>query len=303
MAYKLAGLRIVSDFPLFWLPKCHELNGRHEVAIRHAPVPKTLLSVAGEFPNAQYNGNELLLKSPAAGRFLLRSGSEILIDPEPSSAEGEIRSFLLGTAFGALCHQRGILPLHSAVIDFENFGCVAFIGPSGAGKSTLAAVLSARGHQVIADDVCFLRAEERGSVQAWPGLSRIRLWEHTLTALGHDGSRLERELGGDNKYLIPTLPPESPTEPRPLRRIYQLHTGENGDDARMDRLQGGAVLEALLQNVYRLSLAEYMGQKPAAFGVCAAAALDIPAFRFTRPFDFGLLREGIELLEGHLREI
>src|ERR1035437_8128434 len=173
-AYSLAGLRIISDFPLLWLPRWHDDAAvKHEIAIRRATLPKTLPSVVAEFPTGQYNGRELLLESPVAGRFLLRGGNEILIDPAPSSVEGEIRSYLLGTVFGALCHQRGILPLHSAVIDLPNGGCVAFVGPSGAGKSTLAAALASRGHKVITDDVCFLQVGESREVQAWPGLSRI----------------------------------------------------------------------------------------------------------------------------------
>src|ERR1019366_5326309 len=130
-----------------------------------------------------------------------------------------------------------------------------FVGPSGAGKSTLAAVLASRGHQVITDDVCFLRVGNQGNIWAWPGLNRIRLWEDTLTALGLGGPEVERELGGDNKYLIPTRPPQTPMDPRPLRRVYQLHITQNGGGASMSRLHGATAIEALVPNVNRLGLA------------------------------------------------
>lgn len=303
MAYNLAGLRIVSDFPLSWLPLCsNDAAEEHEVAIRRSDVPKALSSVVAELPNAQYNGNELLLVSPEAGRFLLRGGSEILIDPAPSLDYGELRSYLLGTAFGALCHQRGILPLHSSVIERAD-GCVAFVGPKGAGKSTLAAALASRGHQVLADDVCFLRVDDKGGIRTWPGLSRIRLWQDTLTALGCGGPEVERELGGDNKYLIPTASPRTPSAPRRLRGVYQLHTTLNGGGASVDRIQGAKAIEVLVQNVYRLNLAACMGYKPAAFAACAATAINVPVFQFSRPFGFNLLQEGVEFLEDHWRAI
>jgi hypothetical protein len=70
----------------------------------------------------------------------------------------------------------------------------------------------------------------------------------------------------------------------------------------VNRLHGAAAIEVLMQNVYRLGLAEQMGFKPAAFILCAAAARRVPVFRFSRPMGFDALREGIDLLEGHLRD-
>jgi hypothetical protein len=46
-----------------------------------------------------------------------------------------------------------------------------------------------------------------------------------------------------------------------------------------------------------------MGHKPAAFALCAAAARDIPVFRFSRPLGFDVLDKGVEFLEHHLRDL
>src|SRR5262249_29493195 len=139
--YTLAGLCIVSDFPLNGLPTCRtKATAQHEVVVRRASVPERMPAAA--------NREEVLLDFPETGRFLVRNGNEILIAPAPSS-DSEIGVYLLGTAFGVLCHQRGIPPLHASAIDVAD-GCVAFVGGTGAGKSTLVAALAARGHQVIA---------------------------------------------------------------------------------------------------------------------------------------------------------
>src|SRR5262249_7530177 len=150
----------------------------------------------------RYDGTEVLLDFPAVGRFLLRAGKEILMDLAPSSLEDEVRADLLGPVFAVLCHQRGITPLHASAMDVAN-GCVAFVGDSGAGKSTLVATLAQRGHEIIADDVCFLQLGTDGDVQTWPGISRIRLWEDARAGLGFDGPGVEREIYGYNKYFIP----------------------------------------------------------------------------------------------------
>jgi hypothetical protein len=58
-----------------------------------------------------------------------------------------------------------------------------------------------------------------------------------------------------------------------------------------------------MQNVYASKFAERLGYKPRAFIACAAAARNVPVFRFSRPWDFAALSQSIELLESHLRDI
>ena len=136
--YELGGLRIVSDFPLFGLQACqNEVEVDFDVAFRCTHIPEQIASAVAK--SGTYNGREVLLDIPAVARFLLRAGREILIDLAPSADDDEVRSYLLGVVFGALCHQRGITPLHASAIDVSD-GCVAFVGASGAGKSTLIAL-------------------------------------------------------------------------------------------------------------------------------------------------------------------
>jgi hypothetical protein len=300
-AYRLAGLRIISDIPLRGLQPCPDqtTNGNEIVIRRGRALALASAGASTTFAEGQCNGNELLLDIPEVARYLLRGGNEILVEEVPTAGRGDVCGYLLGTMFGVLCHQRGITPLHASAIDVPD-GCVAFMGESGAGKSTLAAALAARGHQIIADDVCFLRIGETGAVQTWPGVVRIRLWEDSMAMLGLAGPDVERIWRGYNKYFIPVEPPRDRFKPRRLLRVYQLHAAPAGCRASITRLQGGATIEALMQNVYRLRIAEYMGYKPAAFIVCAAASRDIPVFRFSRPLTLNSLAEAVEVMEDHL---
>jgi hypothetical protein len=300
--YMLAGLRIVSDIPLVGLKICRIEGAHREVVIRRAAIPINLASATATFRDGlwvgKYNGREVLLDFSSAGRFLVRAGEEIVIDPAPSSDADELRAYLLGTVFGVLFHQRGMTPLHASAIDVAD-GCVAFVGASRAGKSTLVAALIQRGHEVIADDVCFLDLDNSGNVQVWPGIARIRLWEEAICALGCNGPGIEREMHGYNKYFVPVRPLRNPFERRRLHRVYQLHPSSDGV-IKVIRLHGLAAVEVLMQNVYRLGLAETLGYKPRVFGVCAAAARSVPVFQFSRPKDFKALEESIEFLEDHL---
>jgi hypothetical protein len=302
-AYRLADLRIISELPLAGLTPCGDTGSSgNEIIIRRAEVPESLPSISATFPDGQCNANELLLNIPTVARYLLRGGTEILVDPAPTASPGDVCGYLLGTMFGVLCHQRGITPLHASALDVSD-GCVAFIGDSGAGKSTLAAAMAAARHQVIADDVCYLKLGDTGDVKAWPGFNRLRLWEDAMTALGCNSTGMERIWQGFEKYFIPVRPPKNPLQPRRLRRVYQLHATSTRDSAGIIRLHGAEAMEALIQNVYRLNLAEMMGYKPAAFAVSAAIAREIPIFRFSRPWGFDILRDGVTLLRDHLHDI
>jgi hypothetical protein len=300
--YALAGLHIVSEAPL---PLSMRAEGGQlagdEIVVRFAAVPESLCS-APAFHEAQYDGKDLLIDIPQAARFLVREGREILIEPALSASEGDISAYLLGTVFGALCHQRGIVPLHASAIDVSK-GCITFAGPSGAGKSTLAAALAARGHQVVSDDVCFLRRTEREGLLVWPGVGRIRLWADALEALGYDASSIEREFRGLNKFILPVTTRKDPREPRSLCRVYHLESGSAGEPPYIERVQGASAIELLIPNVYRLTLAEHMGRKPAIFSLCAAIAREVPVYRFRRQLGFDALDAAIEYLEAHLADV
>jgi hypothetical protein len=305
MIYELSGLRIASDLPLFGVQVCqNEAGNPCDIQIRCSRIPATFTSATVRVCNGKiqhkgsYDGRELLLEFPTVGRFLLRAGNEIEIDLAPCSNKDEVRAYLLGVVFGALCHQRGITPLHASAIDVAD-GCATFVGDSGSGKSTLVAALARRGHAVITDDVCFLQPGTGGDTQVWPGISRIRLWADAKAALGFNGPGIEREIHEFDKYFIPIGPPPNPIKSRRLRLVYQLHRVPTGAPT-LTRLHGAAAVEVLMQNVYASRLAERLGRTPHAFLACTVAARDVPVFRFSRPWDIAALDRGAEMLENHL---
>jgi len=298
-SYRLADLRIVSELSLSGLLYDDNAPIAEVVTIRRASVPVTL-SPAPD--NSQYDGKAFLLTIPNVARYLIRDGREILVDQDRSADKNDVRAYLMGSAFGTLCHQRGILPLHSAAIDVQD-GCIALAGPSGAGKSTVAAALHARRHQVIADDVTFLQLTRQGAVHAWPGIRRIRLWQDALIALGCNGPGIDREYRGYNKYLVPTRPLADPFTPRHLRAVYQLATSATDKASSITLIEGASAIESLLQNVYCASSAECMHRKSDVFKFCLAIAKQVPIFRFSRPVDFQALFDGVELLVQHMHDM
>ena len=135
--------------------------------------------------------------------------------------ERNVRLFLLGSAFGVLLHQRGLLPLHANAIEIDG-RAVAFMGPSGAGKSTLAAWFHDRAFRVIADNVCAISRNSEGRRQAAPGLPRLRLWAEALELMGRSSHALNRSFvdDDDEKFDVPMDPASrSPIEDAAVRFI------------------------------------------------------------------------------------
>ena len=213
--YRLAGLQIASDFPLVGVQACsNDAAGNNDVAFRRAPVSAERASAATmdfDGQHIEYNRTEVLLDLPRVGRFLVRAGREILIDPAPASHASEVRAYLLGTAFGMLCHQRGITPLHASAIDVAD-GCVAFVGASGAGKSTLVAALAQQGMKSFPTTFAsYTLMRRKGTGPA--GIKRIRLWEEALYALGYAGPGLSEKCMGTTSTLFQFVPPAARSTP------------------------------------------------------------------------------------------
>lgn len=140
-----------------------------------------------------------------------------------------MRLFLLGSAFGALLHQRGLLPLHANAVEIDG-RAFAFMGPSGAGKSTLAAWFHRQGDSVIADDVCVVGFGGDGRSFAAPGLPRLRLWAEALELMGGDSANYDRSYVGNDalteKFDVPMGEVATARSNIELGALYLLNRGD-----------------------------------------------------------------------------
>jgi hypothetical protein len=63
------------------------------------------------------------MRIPDIARFLLKDGSEIVVEPEPEASVADIPSFILGTVFGILLHQREQIVLHASAVRVNGRAC------------------------------------------------------------------------------------------------------------------------------------------------------------------------------------
>lgn len=268
---RLCGWRVRSALPLPGLPLWPQDDPRPvDIEIGFGPVPPALDNPRHAGAIVQFGtGGLCRFALPRIGAFLLHEGRRITIARSEAATDADLRLFLLGSVFGLLCHQRGLLPLHASAVRIDG-RVVAFSGPSGVGKSTLAAAMAARGHKLVADDVLVIDPAAAEGPAVRPLATHLRLWRSALEALGHAGAGLEQAHAQIDKYVLP-VQSDATFAPLPLGTVIHLET------VQLDRLTGIrplAGIEAVMhlrQAVYRPWLADRMGRTTAV----AAAALQL----------------------------
>lgn len=296
-AYEIFGLRLLSDVELpELLPVASPAAPQISISVR--PLPP----IEGEREDGfAATPAGVILNVPRAGRYLVRDGREIIVDPDPAGTEANLRLYLLGSAMGALLHQRGLLPLHANSIALSG-SAIAFLGRSGSGKSTIAACYHDQGFTVLADDVCVVTMEG-GGAWAQPGIPRLRLWKDAVEASGRNATDYERSFDDMDKFDVPTrLPAEA--RALPLAAIYVLDPPESGAGrTAIRRLPGAAAVEALVANTYRGNYVHRLGATGRHLASCVALAKLVPAFSVERRWGRDHLEEELRQLEAHARAL
>ncbi len=293
-SYRIFGLLIQSEIVLPDLDEV-EAGGAPDVVIRIGPVPRL---IDGDEPHGlSVVADGAILNIVTAGRYWIRGGSEIVVEPCSGSTERNLRLFLLGSAFGAILHQRGLLPLHANAVEIGG-RAIAFMGHSGAGKSTLAAWFHDRGFKILADDVCVVRIHE-GKVLAQAGIPRLRLWKDALERTGRTAEEFEASFDDAEKYNVPTRSRPS-GDSIELSHLYLLSKPQDGGSA-IERLQGIEAVDALVANTYRGRYVPLMGQTQHHLRECLNLVGKVAVFRAQRVWGMEGFDEQAQLLEEHAR--
>ena len=281
----LFGLSVYSELPLPGLPAADE--DAPPVEVRFGTVP----------PQDGYlcaDHHQLTIQPPGIGRFLVSGGNRILIDPAHGATEKQLRVHLLGSAFGALLHQRGLLPLHANCVAIGG-RAVLFLGRSGAGKSTLAHWFQRQGHAVLADDVSAIAPDT--PPLAFPGVPNFRLWQDALQAAGLDGSDYPRSLDDHDKFDVPAA--AAGRNVLPLGACYLLAEAAEEETPAITRLTGLDASEALIANTYRGAFVPLLGLSQQHLRSCAALARTVPVLRAARRWGRGHFDQEAARLRDH----
>lgn len=294
--YFAFGLTIASEVACPELPPAQGTL-EPDVQIRLGPV--TPLPGATDPPAARLDVTDgtFTLELPSVARYRVRGGNEIQVDRDPGGDPRDLRSFLLGTVFGALIHQRGLLQLHASAIGVGG-AAILFCGESGAGKSTLSAALARRGHTILSDDTGVVVPDDADRPRFHPGVPRLRLWRDALDHLQIGTEGLQRDLSRADKFHLPPFAVAS-RQPLPLRAIYLLARHED-DVVAIEPVHRHEKIPLLMANTYRPDLARRLGRSAGQFHLCGWLARSVRLDRLSRPWSLARMDQVLERIERDL---
>lgn len=237
--YMLHGLTIDSSIPL------HQPIGERErvdVTIVEGSVARPAAPTI-ETANLCANEREIYIVEKDVGRFTVRDGREIVVEPCEGVDQRRLRYDLCSLVLPLLLHQRGSLVLHATTVAMHD-EAIALIGMPGEGKSTLALALCDQGAAVVAEDVTVVRCNAEGASVAFPGESHLLLSPDAIHACGHASDDLPHVFEGSDRRVM-DVPSVRPSAKLPLTRIYRL---EEGPSIEVALLSPREALTALIGN-------------------------------------------------------
>ena len=221
-----------------------------------------------------------------AGYFYIENGDHIVIERTGSDAEFTIMTFLTGLAFALLFTQRGYVPLHGSIIDYNGKGCI-ISGLSGSGKSSVASELVKRGAMFVADDIGMV---DSVNMTVNPGFPVQRLCGDQVERLGLDRNKLEYLGERKNKYARRLEPSEYVYEKRPFDVLIRIQKYD-GEELICSEITGSDKLKIIVNNVFCYFFVSNMKMKPESMVSYLRIAEKVKIFSVMRPREKDTLDE------------
>ena len=287
--FRLCGLVFRSPFLLPGAVAMEPRTGEcADVEILSGPVSVRFPEEARYASEYLIHASQVILNIPKVGRFCVDGGKRITVDPQKNVSTSELMAYLKGSVLAILLHQRDAMPLHASCVA-RNGRAVAFLGDSAAGKSTMAALFSARGYDLICDDVLIHSADEAG-IRVLPSDHSTKLWHDSASVL-----QLDNEPGSTDPTVAKKLIPTDAAEMTDVHRlaglfvlswIFPLTAGPE--------IRPVSEIEAfskLRQNIFRDQLVDALDLEGRYMSRIARLISTVPVFTLARPPDYAAIDE------------
>ncbi len=306
-------------------PATYQVSGlivRSEIFLPGATkVPAYTSAVAGDLPDVtierrsepvqvadahirtakgEVGRNDFLLRPIDGLALRISNGSRITFNQSRAVSDEQVRLYLLGTAWGVLCHQRRLLPIHASAVVVGG-QAVAISAPTGFGKSTLAAALAARGYPVLADDVCVVEFSDEGLPLVHPlPVKGMKLTAEAAREIGLACGTPVPIRDGRSKFYV-EVPRVASESPLPLVGFYVLSRPEQSSYS-IEQLSGAKLLATVAENIYRLAFIKYIRPPEQCFQQVALTCQHVSAFALNGRPAFCDFKNNLARLEQHMRD-
>lgn len=293
-SYQVFGFNVSSCI------KCPELVATKEkpdVYIEFGSVPDSLLNPRSTGKYHQAKTGKFLLTISETAKYLVLEGNRIIIEPITGANTQDLRMFLLGSAMGALLHQRGMLPLHASAVNVKN-KCVIFCGGIGTGKSSIASEFLSRGHYLHADDICVISLSKSKIPIAFPAYPQLKLLEDIFLRT-HEKSKIYSLVKtAADKFLV-SAKDQFHGKPLLIKKIYIL-TPSDTSRIKFIAMTGIEKFNCLKNYTYRGQIVAGLGKEVSHFKIAGVVGKHIPISQVIRPKNQLLLKELADMLEKDL---
>jgi hypothetical protein len=226
--------------------------------------------ITGPFHSDGYyniSQDEFTLDVENIASFYVSGGKYIEVFPFPGADESDINLYLNGSVFGAVLHQRKILPLHGSSFIYNGKG-VLVCGDSGAGKSSVTASFCLDGSVFLTDDITPVIFN--GSVPfIWTMSDRIKLWRDSLEQLKQSEEGLSRIYSETDKFYYHFDRGGNTASPLNLILILETHEAR---ETELVNITGASMFPTVRNEIYRH---EYLHGMPDNERIYFAAIVDI----------------------------
>lgn len=288
--YKAFDLVIESDCVIVHLPEIPAQDAN--ITVKYGQVEPPVVTDSLNY----YWGepNRFVFQIDEVGRFLVENGSCITIEKIEGCANATLSTFLMGSAIGALLHQRGLLVLHANAVVKDDLVTI-FAGESGAGKSTMAAFAMSQGYQILGDDVCAIYFDEDDKPWVLPAYPSIKLWQDAISLFEQQEKALMPVAAQMNKYHIPVSQLFC-REPKQLNQMVVLNKSTSLFE--LSREKGIAKFEAVADQTYRKSYLDVMDLAIGHLSLSAKLVKHIAIWQAQYPHDHHCKQMLIDLISS-----
>ncbi|NNC73003.1 MAG: ATP-binding cassette domain-containing protein [Sphingomonadaceae bacterium] len=279
------------------------LDNGADVEVREGDVPDNLANTTTEGVAFAINDQQMLLKIPDNVAFLIEGGERITYQRNGAS-DREVSLFLLGSAWGALCYQRDLLPLHASGI-IKAGRVHAFTGPSGAGKSTLAAALAAAGHMFFTDDILIIDHEASdGKAICYAGQKDLKLWDDALNLTGAE--KIDRVRDDESFQKFTAVPASEGAVTSGILSTLSIlrndHMRNDRNTAVIESISGAEAIKQLRNSIYRPKFAQAFWGREKLFRILAKLIATVDIHMFDRTLDRKKFEDSLAIVDDWIRQ-
>jgi hypothetical protein len=293
----LCGWHTRSDIPLSNVPTS-PCAGSIDIVIQIAPGHSPIAKSEG-LTFFEHSADRSLIGVENVADFEVSGGRQIRVWPATGTTRKNVEIFLCGPVWAALCHQRGLLPLHASAI-LSRGAITAFAGHRRAGKSTTAALMASLGYELVTDDILPVRLNQTSVPGAWPYLRRLKLQSDSINELGL--ARIEpvsETLDKDKYFVVPKWVADDKW--CRLERVYLLDSDSTASSVSIDRITGAEAVRALIDQTYHFQFILSSCRFRDHLALCAQLASKVAIYRLRRSSCAGI--ELGSYIRAHLEDL